>query len=81
MQNGFLAQGFGVHRHGNDGKLRRILAIRRFSTAGLHRPNPVARETPGFSGFFAPRGQVAEREGLPHRDRDANKMKCLRHGR
>jgi hypothetical protein len=33
-------------------------------TAVLHRPNPVAREMPGFIGFFARRDQVAEREGL-----------------
>jgi hypothetical protein len=45
----------------------------RVSTAGLHRPNPVAREMPGFIGFFARRGQVAEREGFPTNDRGHSK--------
>ena len=36
----------------------------RVSTAVLHRPNPVAREIPGFIGVFARRDQVAEREGF-----------------
>ena len=36
----------------------------RVYTVGLHRPNPVAREMPGFIGFFARRDQVAEREGF-----------------
>jgi hypothetical protein len=44
----------------NDGKLSQPWV----STAVLHRPNPVARETPGFIGFFARRDQVAEREGF-----------------
>jgi hypothetical protein len=47
--------------------------IRRFSTVGLHRPNPVAREMPGFIGFFARRGQLAEREGFPTADRGSSK--------
>jgi hypothetical protein len=51
----------------NDGNLRQILTTPRFSTAGLHRPNPVAREMPGFIGFFVRRGQVAEREGFSAR--------------
>jgi hypothetical protein len=36
----------------------------RVSTVVLHRPNPVAREMPGFIGFFARREGVAEREGF-----------------
>jgi hypothetical protein len=49
----------------------------RVSTAVLHRPNPVAREMPGFIGFFARRDQVAEREGLPRSVNENNKIKGL----
>jgi hypothetical protein len=51
-------------RRANDGNLRRPWIPIRVSTVVLHRPNPVARETPGFIGVFARRGQVAEREGF-----------------
>ena len=50
------------------GPMMAIWAELRFSTAVLHRPNPVAREMPGFSGFFARRDQLAERESSRHRD-------------
>jgi hypothetical protein len=57
-------QGFDLPRSRNGGNLGGPRAPIRVSTAVLHRPNPVARETPGFIGFFARRDQVAEREGL-----------------
>src|ERR1700682_5143636 len=45
----------------------------RVSTVGLHRPNPVAREMPGFVGFFARQGSLAEREGFSAPLRDPRK--------
>jgi hypothetical protein len=47
----------------------------RVYTVGLHRPNPVALEKPGFIGFFAPQGSLAEREGLPRRPQKPNKLR------
>jgi hypothetical protein len=45
----------------------------RVYTVGLHRPNPVAREMPGFIGFFARQGSLAEREGRsPRTNSSAN---------
>lgn len=51
-------------REPNDGNLRQPRTPTRVSTVVLHRPNPVAREMPSFTGFFARRGQLAEREGF-----------------
>jgi hypothetical protein len=45
------SQGFSFRRALNDGNL----GGPRFSTAVLHRPKPVAREMPGFIGFFVRR--------------------------
>ncbi len=49
-------------RRRNDGSLAERGPVR-VSTVVLHRPNPVAREMPGFIGFFARRVWLAEREG------------------
>ena len=43
------------HRCFNDGRLSLPAGSIRAYTVGLHRPNPVAREMPGFIGFFARR--------------------------
>jgi hypothetical protein len=48
-------QGLGFHEQPNDGNLIRRRDPARVSTVVLHRPNPVAREMPGFIGFFARR--------------------------
>ena len=52
------------HRCFNDGRLSLPAGSIRAYTVGLHRPNPAAREMPGFIGFFARRKCLAEREGL-----------------
>jgi hypothetical protein len=45
----------GFREEPDDGNLRRPRIPTRVSTVVLHRPNPVAREMPGFIGFFARR--------------------------
>jgi hypothetical protein len=60
QETGLFSKDSDFRHWANDGNLSRP----RVSTAGLHRPNPVAREMPGFIGFFARRDQVAEREGF-----------------
>jgi len=58
------SEGFDFHRALNDGNVSRSRVPTRVYTVGLHRPNPVALEMPGFIGFFTRPRWLAEREGF-----------------
>jgi hypothetical protein len=60
QETGLFLKDSGFRRWPNDGNLAGPRVPQRVSTAVLHRPNPVARETPGFIGFFARRANGGE---------------------